>query len=468
MAVERVSPGQKVLNRYVYTGGVFAAAAALTIAHYAWAAAKATEFDALVDLARQAWTVAPSALIAAVLTTALLVGWLTRRYVPVAAKPVYLIDTYTYKPPDRMKVSRENYIRGARMRKIWGEEALQFQEKLLNSSGLGDETYFPDSIIQEPMRLTWNAALEETEMVLFESVHKLFKATGVNAQDIDILIVICSCFAPTPSLASMVVNHFKMRTDVLSHNLSGMGCSSGVIGIDMARHYLQSMPNKRVLIVAHENITNNYYPGNNRSCLVSNCLFRVGGAACLMSNRPADRGVAKYELMHSVRSHIGADDDAFNAIRQREDEDGIRGILLQRNVVPTAATALKTNIASLAPLVLPFTELMKCVRDKDYIPNFKTAFEHFLVHTGGRAVIEEVEKKLRLEPADVQPSKETLYRYGNTCCAAVFYVLTNMESRVGAKKGDRVWMLGFGTGFKCNSAVFRALRDVNTLHESWT
>ena len=43
--------------------------------------------------------------------------------------------------------------------------------------------------------------------------------------------------------------------------------------------------NKRVLIVAHENITNNYYPGNNRSCLVSNCLFRVGGAACLMSNR---------------------------------------------------------------------------------------------------------------------------------------------------------------------------------------
>lgn len=37
----------------------------------------------------------------------------------------------------------------------------------------------------------------------------------------------------------MVVNHFKMRTDVLSHNLSGMGCSSGVIGIDMAKNYLQ-------------------------------------------------------------------------------------------------------------------------------------------------------------------------------------------------------------------------------------
>lgn len=42
-----------------------------------------------------------------------------------------------------------------------------------------------------------------------------------------------------------------------------------------------------MLVVAHENITNNYYAGNNRSCLVSNCLFRVGGAACMLSNKCA-------------------------------------------------------------------------------------------------------------------------------------------------------------------------------------
>ena len=65
------------------------------------------------------------------------------------------------------------------------------------------------------------------------------RAAPAPGAQIDILIVVCSCFAPTPSLASMVVNHFKMRTDVLSHNLAGMGCSSGVIAIDMARHYLQ-------------------------------------------------------------------------------------------------------------------------------------------------------------------------------------------------------------------------------------
>ena len=86
--------------------------------------------------------------------------------------------------------------------------------------------------------------------------------------------------------------------------------------------------------------------------------------------------------------------------------------------------------AGSTPLAVSAALQLKAVLDKDYVPNFKTAFDHFLVHTGGRAVIEEVEKKLRLDPADVQPSKETLFRYGNTCCAAVFYVLTNMEARV--------------------------------------
>ena len=34
------------------------------------------------------------------------------------------------------------------------------------------------------MKLTWNAALEESEMVMYETVHKLFKQTGFTADDV--------------------------------------------------------------------------------------------------------------------------------------------------------------------------------------------------------------------------------------------------------------------------------------------
>jgi 3-ketoacyl-CoA synthase len=48
---------------------------------------------------------------------------------------------------------------------------------------------------------------------------------------------------------------------------------------------LQLMPNTYVLVVSTENITQNWYFGNAKSMLIPNCLFRVGGAAMLLSNK---------------------------------------------------------------------------------------------------------------------------------------------------------------------------------------
>ena len=47
------------------------------------------------------------------------------------------------------------------------------------------------------------------------------------------------------------------------------------------------------------------------------------------------------------------------------------------------------------------------------------------------------------------------------------YVLACIETKQGVKRGDRVWQIAFGSGFKCNSAVWRAMRSVNTRHEAW-
>lgn len=55
---------------------------------------------------------------------------------------------------------------------------------------------------------------------------------------VDIVAVSCSCFAPTPSMAAMLVNRFRFQESVLTYNLSGMGCSSSVICVDMVKHLL--------------------------------------------------------------------------------------------------------------------------------------------------------------------------------------------------------------------------------------
>lgn len=53
------------------------------------------------------------------------------------------------------------------------------------------------------------------------------------------------------------------------------------------------------------------YLGSERSMLISNTLFRVGGAAILLTNKLNDRHRVKYELEHVVRVHLGADDMAY-------------------------------------------------------------------------------------------------------------------------------------------------------------
>lgn len=105
-------------------------------------------------------------------------------------------------------------------------------------------------------------------------------------------------------------------------------------------------------------------------------------------------------------------------------------------------------------------QVLRMKEVRPYIPNFKKAFEHFCVHAGGRAVLEEVQKNLDLLDIDMEPSKSALHRFGNTSSSSLWYELAYAEAKGRVAKGNRVWQIGFGSGFKCNSAVWRAMKDI--------
>ncbi|KAI9123304.1 hypothetical protein K1719_006193 [Acacia pycnantha] len=210
-----------------------------------------------------------------------------------------------------------------------------------------------------------------------------------------------------------------------------MGCSAGPISIDLAKQLLQVNPNSYALVVSTENITLNWYTGNNNSMLVTNCLFRMGGAAILLSNNSSDRRRSKYQLLHTVRTHKGADDESYSCVFQQEDDNKKIGVSLSKDLMAIAGEALKANVTILVPLILPMSQKLKCfailvarkflkMKVKPYRLDFTLAFEHFCIHAGGRAVLDTTKKNLKLSDWQIEPSRMTLYRFGNTSSSSVW------------------------------------------------
>ncbi|KAF8390131.1 hypothetical protein HHK36_024653 [Tetracentron sinense] len=408
-----------------------------------------------------------------VLCPAFLIIFVATLYFMSRPRSIYLVDYACYKPPTTCRVPFSTFMEHSRLILSSEPKSVDFQMRILERSGLGEETCLPPANHYIPPNPTISAARGEGELVIFSAIDSLLKKTGVKPKDIDILVVNCSMFAPTPSLSAMVINKYKMRSNIRSFNLSGMGCSAGMISIDLARDLLQVHPNSYALVVSTEIITPNYYSGNQRSMLLPNCLFRMGSAAILLSNRRRESRRAKYRLVHVVRTHKGADDKAYRCVFEEEDPQGKVGVSLSKDLMVIAGEALKSNITTMGPLVLPASEqlffLFSLIRRKifdpkckPYIPDFKQAFEHFCIHAGGRAVIDELQKSLQLSGEHVEASRMTLHRFGNTSSSSLWYEMSYIEAKGRMKKGDRVWQIAFGSGFKCNSAVWKCNRTIKT------
>lgn len=212
-----------------------------------------------------------------------------------------------------------------------------------------------------PPDLSMQAARAEADYILGNCLDQLFASTGIKPRDVDILVVNCSLFCPTPSLAAMIINKYKMREDINSYNLAGMGCSAGLVSLHLAKDLLRTHPNSIAVVVSTELITQQIYTGTQTKMLLQNALFRSGGAAIALTNKSSDFafGRVRYELEHTVRTTLAADNDAYSCVFQDEDELGHRGVKLEKSLMGVAGKAMNKNITRLGPKILPWSEQVR-------------------------------------------------------------------------------------------------------------
>ncbi|KAH6829544.1 3-ketoacyl-CoA synthase 19 [Perilla frutescens var. hirtella] len=390
----------------------------------------------------------------------------------------YMLNYECYKPPDHRKLDTEASCRVVLRNKNLGWEQYKFLLKTIISSGLGEETYSPTNVVagrESDPSLT--DSTEELDDIFFQTLDNLFSKSRVSPQEIDILVVNVSLLSPSPSLSSRIINRYKMRTDIKAFNLSGMGCSASLIAVDLVRHLFKIYANKLAVVVSTESLGPNWYRGINKSMMLSNCLFRSGGCSMLLTNKPELRNRAILKLKHLVRTHFGSNDEAYNCCIQVEDDEGYAGFRLTKKLTTAASKVFVINLKALLPKILPPWEIIKFLsvylrwgKNKNMLLealggadgglNLKSGVDHFCIHPGGRAVIDGVGKSLGLTEYDLEPARMALHRFGNTSAGGLWYVLGYMEAKKRLKKGDRIMMISFGAGFKCNNCLWEVLNDL--------
>ncbi|WOK98037.1 3-ketoacyl-CoA synthase 3-like [Canna indica] len=258
----------------------------------------------------------------------------------------YLLDYVCYKPSDDCKLPTDLCSKVVMRNKRLSLPDYKFLLKVVVNSGISEETYGPRSIVQGAREEcpTLDDCFEEVDDCMFTTLDELFHRTGFSPAAVDVLVVNISMFAPSPSLTSRVVSRYNMREDVKTFNLSGMGCSASPVAIDLVNNVFKSR--KRTLAVV---VTSDWYSGTDRSMMLGNCLFRSGGCSFMLTNDPSLKHRAKMNLKCLVRTHIGANDNAYNCAMQKEDDEGRVGFHLSNSLPKAAVRAFSKNLQRLAP-----------------------------------------------------------------------------------------------------------------------
>ncbi|KAJ6909493.1 hypothetical protein NC652_020463 [Populus alba x Populus x berolinensis] len=244
-----------------------------------------------------------------------------------------------YKAPADRKLDTDTCARIVLRNKNLGLQEHKFLLKTIVSSGIGEETYGPRNVISgQEDSPTLKDSISEMDDLIFDTLDKLFAKTGISPSEIDILVVNVSLFSPAPSLTARVVNRYKMRSNVKTFNLSGMGCSASIVAIDLVQHLFKSYKNAFAIVVSTESLGSNWYQDRKiHDALKLPLPFR--------------------RSKHVVRTHLGSNDETSGCCIQVANDLGYKGFLLTKSLKISAAKALRV----LLPKILPLSEQLRYV-----------------------------------------------------------------------------------------------------------
>jgi alkylresorcinol/alkylpyrone synthase len=255
-------------------------------------------------------------------------------------------------------------------------------------------------------------------------------ALAINPDEIGTVVSASLYSLGVPTLAHRLVDHYEMNPTTDKYHVTGVGCASGVPLMRLAAQALREHPGKHALVVAAESmsaIMMRATPEDSRAKTVGSALFGDGCAAALISSDPGSNGtpptpVILASQVHQVSGTLGA---------------------VSLDLTPTDSHLyLARELPEMAGGVL--SEIVERFLREHHLE--RSAIDHWIVHPGGRRIIENVQSTLELSDEDTALSWDALANHGNVGTPSILYVLADTIARRAPAPGEHGLMVTIGPG----------------------
>ncbi len=275
-----------------------------------------------------------------------------------------------------------------------------------------------------------------------ELARRALDVAGLRPADIDLIVSVSCTGFMIPAVDAYVADALDLGPRLTRLPITQSGCAGGVVGLARAADYLLAHPERAAIVLALEFSSLTFQRWDvSATNVVSTAIFGDGGAAVVMVGAKHPRalaGVPRLARIVDVESIFFRDTTHLMGFHLRN--QGLQ-IILDRELAPFVRREVVGAVeAFLKPRQLKREDVTRWV-----------------LHPGGRRIIEVMAEKLGLSEADLAPTEAVLSEHGNMSSVTVLFVLDEILRHAGARAGERGVLGAFGPGFGAEFALVEFL-----------
>ena len=267
-------------------------------------------------------------------------------------------------------------------------------------------------------------------------------AATLSAADVDYIVCVTSSGFMVPGLSALFTRELGFDPRVRRADVVGMGCNAGLNGLNPLVQWVRNHPGRVALLVCCEINSAMYVVDDTVRTGIVNSLFGDGAAAAVLtSHAEIAGGPRRTQPAPSV-----LDFESFCIPEQWEamrfdwnDDAGRWSFFLDRDI----------------PYVIGFNirEPLERLLERNGLD--LSDIKHWVLHTGGGAVIESVKLSLGLDERDVRHTRSVLRDYGNISSGSFLVSLERLLAEGSVAPGDRGVMITMGPGAQIEAALLQ-------------